>query len=191
MPVLILTARDDEVDNGLGAGADDYMTKPFSMRELIACCKVLLRRVDRAGVIVENSETRSFLDWPGCRSRATYRHRQWQAGAPDLYGIRFAGHAGPQASSKATREKLLEEVWDLGGCFRHSHRRFARQGTGHKLGSKTIRTGAWRCYVLNRQKSKTNALKFAGVIPTATKPALVNPLETERPIGLFYRSKLN
>ena len=38
VPVLILTARDDEADKviGLGAGADDYMTKPFSMRELIA-----------------------------------------------------------------------------------------------------------------------------------------------------------
>ena len=48
VPVLILTARDDEADKviGLGAGADDYMTKPFSMRELIARCKALLRRVE-------------------------------------------------------------------------------------------------------------------------------------------------
>ena len=62
VPVLILTARDDEADKviGLGAGADDYMTKPFSMRELIARCKALLRRVDRAKVIAKNSETRSF-----------------------------------------------------------------------------------------------------------------------------------
>ena len=58
VPVLILTARDDEADKviGLGAGADDYMTKPFSMRELIARCKALLRRVDRAKVIAKNSE---------------------------------------------------------------------------------------------------------------------------------------
>lgn len=65
VPVLILTARDDEADKviGLGAGADDYMTKPFSMRELIARCKALLRRVERAKVIAKNSENEKLLDF--------------------------------------------------------------------------------------------------------------------------------
>jgi DNA-binding response OmpR family regulator len=46
VPILMLTARDEEVDKvvGLEVGADDYMTKPFSMRELIARIKALLRR---------------------------------------------------------------------------------------------------------------------------------------------------
>lgn len=46
-PVLMLTAREDEVDRvvGLEVGADDYLTKPFSMRELIARVKAMLRRV--------------------------------------------------------------------------------------------------------------------------------------------------
>ncbi|MEA3339755.1 MAG: response regulator transcription factor [Chloroflexota bacterium] len=46
VPVLMLTARDDEVDKivGLEVGADDYMTKPFSMRELLARVKAMLRR---------------------------------------------------------------------------------------------------------------------------------------------------
>src|SRR5690606_35565128 len=50
VPVLMLTARDDETDIlvGLGVGADDYMTKPFSMRELLARRKALLRRAERA-----------------------------------------------------------------------------------------------------------------------------------------------
>ena len=47
MPILILTARAEEVDKvvGLEMGADDYITKPFSMRELVARVKAMLRRV--------------------------------------------------------------------------------------------------------------------------------------------------
>ncbi|MEN6409802.1 MAG: response regulator transcription factor [Anaerolineaceae bacterium] len=47
IPVLMLTARDDEIDRvvGLEVGADDYLTKPFSMRELMARVKAMLRRV--------------------------------------------------------------------------------------------------------------------------------------------------
>ena len=49
-PVLMLTARTDETDLlvGLGVGADDYVTKPFRMREVVARIRALLRRVDRA-----------------------------------------------------------------------------------------------------------------------------------------------
>jgi DNA-binding response OmpR family regulator len=47
VPILMLTARDEEIDKvvGLEVGADDYLTKPFSMRELLARIKALLRRV--------------------------------------------------------------------------------------------------------------------------------------------------
>jgi DNA-binding response OmpR family regulator len=49
VPILMLTARDDEVDRilGLEIGADDYVTKPFSPRELVARIRAILRRVDR------------------------------------------------------------------------------------------------------------------------------------------------
>ena len=50
LPVILITARSDEVDRliGLEVGADDYITKPFSPREVVARVKAVLRRVDRA-----------------------------------------------------------------------------------------------------------------------------------------------
>ena len=49
LPIIMLTARDDELDRvlGLEIGADDYVTKPFSPRELVARVRAILRRVDR------------------------------------------------------------------------------------------------------------------------------------------------
>jgi len=58
VPVLMLTARADEADRlvGLAVGADDYLTKPFSPRELVARIAALLRRVDRAAALAAGGE---------------------------------------------------------------------------------------------------------------------------------------
>jgi DNA-binding response OmpR family regulator len=55
LPVLMLTARAEETDRivGLGVGADDYLTKPFSPRELVARVRALLRRVERAAQLAD------------------------------------------------------------------------------------------------------------------------------------------
>ncbi len=68
-PVLMLTARDDEIDRvvGLEVGADDYLTKPFSMRELIARVKAMLRRVkiirDEINLINSGADQRTFFEF--------------------------------------------------------------------------------------------------------------------------------
>ena len=59
-PVLMLTARTDEADKvaGFAVGADDYLTKPFSLRELAARTKAILRRMDRIGASPEDGPVR-------------------------------------------------------------------------------------------------------------------------------------
>ena len=144
VPVLILTARDDEADKviGLGAGADDYMTKPFSMRELIARCKALLRRVDRAKVIAKNSENEKLLDFGSMVIDPAQRIVTVNGEQVHLTPTEFdlLATLARKPKSVLTREKLLEEVWDWvdasGTRTVDSHVKALR----HKLGSKTIRT---------------------------------------------------
>ena len=144
VPVLILTARDDEADKviGLGAGADDYMTKPFSMRELIARCKALLRRVDRAKVIAKNAENEKVLDFGSLIIDPAQRTVSLTGKDVHLTPTEFdlLATLARKPKSVLTREKLLEEVWDWvdasGTRTVDSHVKALR----HKLGPDMIRT---------------------------------------------------
>ncbi len=134
VPVVMLTARDDETDLvvGLSVGADDYVTKPFSPRELVARIRAVLRRVDDAaeGVVLRHEDleldpaTRQvrrageqvhltpiefdLLAFLLARPGAVFRREQLLA---DVWG--YADGAGPRTVDshvRALRRKLGEDV---------------------------------------------------------------------------------
>ena len=113
VPVLILTARDAEADKviGLGAGADDYMTKPFSMRELIARCKALLRRVemDRG----KTAEAVDELRYGNLRYSATENAVLCGSTIVALTQteLRLLSYMMKQPEKAYSREELLSAVW--------------------------------------------------------------------------------
>jgi DNA-binding response OmpR family regulator len=144
VPVLMLTARDDESDKvrGLQAGADDYMTKPFSMRELIARCNALFRRVDRAKQIASNAENEKVLQYGPLTINPSQRLVTMDGKPVHLTPTEFdlLATLARRPRTVLTREKLLEEVWDWvdasGTRTVDSHVKALR----HKLGADLIRT---------------------------------------------------
>lgn len=119
MPVIMVTAKETEIDKvlGLELGADDYVTKPFSNRELIARVKANLRRHDRTKSSEEDEQDLSKNDitvgdltihpdaYYVSKNEETIEltHREFEL----LYYL--ARHVG----QVMTREHLLEEVWDF------------------------------------------------------------------------------
>jgi two-component system catabolic regulation response regulator CreB len=109
-PVIFLTARSDEVDRivGLEMGADDYIAKPFSPRELVARIRTVLRRVNRSGVSAAPASPAPFeVDEEKLRIR--------YFGQPLLltrYEYRVLGLLVRHPGRVYSRDELLQRAWD-------------------------------------------------------------------------------
>jgi DNA-binding response OmpR family regulator len=153
VPVLMLTARDDETDLlvGLAVGADDYMVKPFSMRELAARVHALLRRAARAVPPPSGPPTLRFGDLEINQAE----RRVLRAGVeahltPTEFDLLVHLAANPR--TVLPRERLLADVWgwaDASGTRTvDSH----IKGLRHKLGADLIRTVHGVGYALEVEK---------------------------------------
>jgi DNA-binding response OmpR family regulator len=138
VPVLMLTARDDESDLlvGLAVGADDYLTKPFSMRELTARVHALVRRAARS------SAAAASLRLGDLEINLAERRVQRAGVEAHLTPTEFdlLVHLASKPRTVLPRERLLADVWgwaDASGTRTvDSH----VKGLRRKLGSDLIRT---------------------------------------------------
>jgi DNA-binding response OmpR family regulator len=112
LPVIILTARGEEDDRvrGLGLGADDYVVKPFSVRELLARVDAVLRRSP------ERPEPISKIELPKGTADLSRREVRFDDGERVELSTREAellGYLASQAGRAISREEILQRVWRL------------------------------------------------------------------------------
>jgi DNA-binding response OmpR family regulator len=139
VPVLMLTARDGETDQlvGLGVGADDYLTKPFSMRVLVARVRALLRRAGRAATPAAEVVRAGPIEVDPVARRVRCRGAEVHL-TPIEFDLLHCLAGAPGAVY--TRAQLLERIWDWADASRtravDSHVKALRR----KLGPELIRT---------------------------------------------------
>ncbi|NBW67644.1 MAG: phosphate regulon transcriptional regulatory protein PhoB [Betaproteobacteria bacterium] len=107
-PILMLTARGDEPDKvaGLDAGADDYITKPFSTQELLARIRAVLRR--RAPEQASDLVRIGALQLDGSTHRVSYQDMPLRLGPTEFKLLNYLMHHAERVHS---RSQLLDRVW--------------------------------------------------------------------------------
>ncbi len=139
VPVLMLTARDTEADLevGLGVGADDYVTKPFSPRELVARIRALLRRAERPAAPDEGPLRVGALAIDPATRQVSRNGREARL-TPTEFDLLYRLARSPRVVFG--RARLLDEVWGhkiaAGERTVDSHVRSIRR----RLGPDVIRT---------------------------------------------------
>jgi two-component system response regulator RegX3 len=112
VPIIMLTARGEEADRvaGLELGADDYVVKPFSARELVARVRAVLRRAAEATErrVDGAAEIGDVRIDPGRRS-VSFRGEELELSRKEFDLLRLLIE---NAGSVVTRERLIDEVWD-------------------------------------------------------------------------------
>ena len=138
VPVVMLTARSDETDVlvGLGVGADDYVTKPFSPRELVARIRAVLRRTERGAADADELRLGDVVVDPA-------RRRVYRAGDEvHLTATEFdlLTHLAGRPGTVFTRDQLLAAVWGYGSGFGSRSVDSHVAALRRKLGAAIVRT---------------------------------------------------
>ncbi len=108
IPILMLTARSDEADKvqGLDAGADDYITKPFSTKELLARIRAVLRR--RSPLTTDDAVTVGDLNLDTATYRVSFKGQELKVGPTEF---KLLHYLMKHVERVHTRGTLLDRVW--------------------------------------------------------------------------------
>ncbi len=111
VPIIMLTARGEEADRvvGLELGADDYVVKPFSAREVVARIRAVLRRADAPEPADEATLEVGDLRLDPAKHEVTHRGAILELSRKEFELLRLLMR---NAGSVVTRERLIDEVWD-------------------------------------------------------------------------------
>ena len=115
IPIIMVSAKKDDIDKirGLGLGADDYMTKPFSPSELVARVKAHLNRYER--LVSSNVKENSIIEIRGIKIDKTAR-RVWVNGEEKQFTTKefdLLTFLAENPNRVFTKEELFREIWDM------------------------------------------------------------------------------